>query len=124
MEKYITRKIARVEACKLTLEDVRRLNGRPDMDCCESSNWLFDFGNWIESAYNGKLASYEEMAAEFNLNRKRKFIGRDGKTVSYSRIINNYLKFMCLAENSGKCYTMNRFKSFVTENYKEALANG
>ena len=62
------------------------LNNRPDMDCCESSNWLFDFGNWIETAYGGKLASYEEMAEEFNANRKRKFIEQSA-IVEWSAII-------------------------------------
>lgn len=118
----ITRKIARVEACKFSHKDVQRLNNRPDMDCCESSNWLFDFGNWIETAYGGKLASYEEMAEEFNANRKRKFIDRDGKAVSYCRVVSNYLRFMCLAENHGKCYTISRFKAYMTEHYKEVYA--
>lgn len=122
--KHITRKIARVEACKFTYDDVRRLNGKPDMDCCECNNWLDGFGSWIESAYNGKLVSYEEMAAEFNANCSRKFRKRDGKTVNYCRVLEEYLSFMCLAVNYGKNYTVSRFKTFVKENYKEVLVNG
>lgn len=120
--KYITRKIARAEAGKLTANDVRRLNNKPDMDCCQCGNWLDGFSAYIESAYNGKCSTYEEMAAEFNANRKRKFRKRDGKTVDYCRVLQEYINFMCLAVNYGKNYTVSRFKAFMTENYKEVTA--
>lgn len=68
MNKYITRKIARVEACKFTTDDVRRLNNRPEMCGYTCLEWLDGFTTWIESAYDNKATSYEEMAAIFNKN--------------------------------------------------------
>lgn len=122
MEKYITRKVARVEACKPTLEDVRRLNGKPLMSVYEYNNWLFDFGSWIESGYNGKATSFEEMAADFNANKSRRFAKFDGKIIGYCRVLKEYLSYMCQQDNNGKGYTVKRFKAFMTENYKEVYA--
>lgn len=121
---YITRKRARRETCRFTFDDVRRINGKPGMDCCECIDWLDEFASWIESAYDGRSSAYEEMAARYNADRPRKFIDRDGKTVSFYRVIDNYLKFMCYAENYGKAYTVSRFKNYVKKNFKEVMCNG
>lgn len=121
---YITRKKARLETCRFTFDDVRRINGKPGMDCCECIDWLDEFASWIESAYDGRSSAYEEMASRYNADRPRKFIDRDGKTVSFYRVIDNYLKFMCYAENYGKAYTVSRFKNYVKENFKEVMCNG
>lgn len=118
---YITREKAQTEACKFLIRDARRLNKEPDMDCCRADNWLFGFRNWIDTAYNGKLFTFEEMAMEYNSNRKRKFIDHNGKSVSYCVMISNFIDFIHLAENRGKCYTLSRF---ITENYKEVYING
>lgn len=122
MNKYITRKIASVEACRFTPDDVRKINNRPEMSLCTCLEWKENFGSWIESAYNGKLATYEEMAAEFNSNRSRQFKKSDGKIISYCRLLEEYLSFMCLAENYGKHYTVSRFKNFVSKQYREVYA--
>ena len=134
MSKHITRKIARIEASKLNSrlgildkqarDYVVQLIGIPhgNFDCIECLDWIDGFGSWIESAYNGKCSTLEEMAAEFNANRSRKFLKRDGKIANYCRVLEEYLSFMCRAENYGKCYTTNRFKAFITENYKEVYA--
>lgn len=119
MEKYITRKIARAEACKLLIKDARRLNQEPDMDCCRADNWLFGFRNWIDTAYDGNCTTFEEMTMEYNSNRKRRFIDHNGKSVSYCVMIINFLDFIHLAENRNKCYTVS---GFITENYKEVYA--
>lgn len=136
MGKYITRDLARRMTCKLetqvgildktAFDYVVQLINVPHriVGCVDCLEWLDGFGNWIESGYNGKATSYEEMAAEFNANCSRKFRKRDGKTVNYCRVLEEYLSFMCLAVNYGKNYTVSRFKAFVKENYKEVLVNG
>lgn len=118
----ITRKIARVEACKFTTDDVRRLNDRPEMSACTCLEWLDGFTSWIESAYDNKATSYEEMAVIFNKNTSRQFKKSDGKIISYCRVLEEYLSFMCLAVNYGKAYTVQRFHRFVSENFKEVYA--
>lgn len=121
MSKYITRRIAGMETCKFTFEDVRRLNNRPEMCAYTCLNWLDSFGSWIESAYNGKLSTYEEMAAEFNKNIHRQFEKPDGKIIDYCRLIKEYLSFMCQQDNNGRGYTIKRFNAF-TAGYKEVFA--
>ncbi len=118
---YITRKIARVEVCKFSTDDIRRINNRPEMCAYTCLNWLDGFSSWIESAYNGKLSTYEEMAVEFNANRSRKFAKSDGKIIDYCRLIKEYLSFMCQQDNNGRGYTIKRFNAF-TAGYKEVFA--
>lgn len=133
MAKYISRNTARMETSRLNSRlgildkearnYVVRLSGLPESaGCIACLEWLDGFGNWIESAYNGKATTYEEMASELNSERKRKFTDRKGKTVGYCRVLIEYLGFMCRAENYGKRYTMKQFKSYVSEYYKEVTA--
>ncbi len=92
------------------------------MSVYEYNNWLFDFGSWIESGYNGKATSFEEMAADFNANSKRQFTKADGTIIGFCRIVAEYLHYMGFTESSGKGYTVKRFKAFMTENYREVYA--
>lgn len=118
MSKYITRKIARVEVSKFTDDDVRRINDNPRICSSTCYKWKDNLGNYVESAYNGKSTSYEEMAADFNSNCKRKFAKSDGTVIGFCRILTEYLKYMCLAVNSGKRYTEKQFNAFLA-NYTE-----
>lgn len=133
MAKYISRNTARMETSRLNSRlgildkearnYVVRLSGLPESaGCIACLEWLDGFGNWIESAYNGKATTYEEMAAEFNADRKRKFINSKGKPISYCKVLVEYFNFMCLAENSEKRYTVKQFKGYVSEYYKEVTA--
>lgn len=65
MAKYISRKIARIETSRLNSrlgildkearDHVVRLSGLPESaGCIACLEWFDGFGNWIESAYNGK----------------------------------------------------------------------
>ena len=134
MGKYITRDLARRMTCKLETQVgildktaynyVVQLINVPHriVGCVDCLEWLDGFGNWIESGYNGKATSYEEMAAEFNANRSKRFVKSDGKIISYCRALKEYLSYMCWQDNNGKGYTVKRFNAFMTENYKEMYA--
>ncbi len=116
---YITRKKASMEACKFTPNDVRKINGTPEMCVYTCLKWKDSFCNWVESAYNGKLPTYVSMGCEFNKNLHRQFKKPDGKIINYCRVLEEYLSFMCQQDNNGKGYTVSRFKKFVAENYHE-----
>lgn len=118
MNKYITRKIARIEASKLKIEDVRKINCNPYMCYSSCLEWKNNFGNWIESAYNEKSVSYEEMAEIFNSDCKRKFSKSDGTVIDFCGVLVEYLNNMCLAVNRGKRYTVKQFNAFMS-NYNE-----
>lgn len=121
MEKYITRKIARAEVSKFTVEDVRRINNNPLMCASTCYKWKDDLGSYIESAYDGKSRSFEEITTDFNSNYKRKFAKSDGTVIGFCRVLTEYLNYMCLAVNSGKRYTAKQFNAFLS-NYKEVYA--
>lgn len=133
MGKYITRDLARRMTCKLetqvgildktAFDYVVQLINVPHriVGCVDCLEWLDGFGNWIESGYNGKATSYEEMAADFNSNYKRKFAKSDGTVIGFCRLLTEYLNYMCLAVNSGKRYTAKQFNAFLS-NYKEVYA--
>lgn len=124
MNKYITRKIASMEACRFTPDDVRKINGTPKMCLSTCLKWKESFCNWIKSAYDGKLYTYVSMGCEFNKNLHRRFEKPDGTIINYCRVLEEYLSFMCQQDNNDKGYTVKRFLGFLTENYREVFVNG
>lgn len=133
---YITRDLARRMTCKLetqvgildktAYDYVVQLINVPYgivgyTDCLE---WLDGLSAYIESAYNGHMQSFEDIAEDYSKQRKRKFLNGNGLQISFKCVCNKFLEFMCRAENYGKRYTVSRFNAFVSENYKEVCANG
>ena len=133
--KYITRDLARRMTCKLETQigildktaynEVVKLIDDPRKssysDCLE---WLDGFSAYIETAYNGRICFFKDIAEDYNKQRKRKFLNGNGLQISFKCVCNKFLKFMCLAENYGKRYTVRRFNKFLSENYREVLVNG
>lgn len=134
--KYITRDLARRMTCKLetqigildktAYDYVVQLINVPYgivgyTDCLEL---LDGFSAYIETAYSGRIGSFEDIAEDYNKQRKRKFLNGNGLQISFKCVCNKFLKFMCLAENYGKRYTTKGFNKFLSENYREVLVNG
>lgn len=90
-------------------------------DCLE---WLDGFSAYIETAYSGRIGSFEDIAEDYNKQRKRKFLNGNGLQISFKCVCNKFLKFMCLAENYGKRCTVKGFNKFLSENYREVFVNG
>lgn len=135
MNEYITRKTARMKVTKLETQvgildktaynEVVKLIDDPRKssysDCLE---WLDGFSAYIETAYSGRIGSFKDIAEDYNKQRKRKFLNGNGSQISFKCVCNKFLKFMCLAENYGKRYTVRRFNKFLSENYREVFVNG
>lgn len=135
MNEYITRKTARMKVTKLETQvgildktaynEVVKLIDDPRKssysDCLE---WLDGFSAYIETAYSGRIGSFEDIAEDYNKQRKRKFLNGNGSQISFKCVCNKFLKFMCLAENYEKRYTMKGFNKFLSENYREVFVNG
>lgn len=135
MNEYITRKTARMKVTKLETQvgildktaynEVVKLIDDPRKssysDCLE---WLDGFSAYIETAYSGRIGSFEDIAEDYNKQRKRKFLNGNGLQISFKCVCNKFLKFMCLAENYGKRYTTKGFNKFLSENYREVFVNG
>lgn len=116
MLENITRKMARQRASNLSLTEIRYFTGTPDLDPMQADIWVDGLSGYIETVYNNERKLFIEIVADYNRNRKRKFLNTNGETVSFYRVMDDYLIYIGV---SGKKYTLNNFNAYVKANYTE-----
>lgn len=119
MLENITRKMARRRASNLSLTEIRHFTGTPDLDPMQADIWVDGLLGYIETVYNNERKIFLEIVADYNRNRKRKFLNSYGIAVTFYTVTDDYLRFMGRSENTRKKYTLNNFNAYLKANYTE-----
>lgn len=115
----VYRRMAQYRASNLSLSEVRRFSGIPDLDSYSGEKWANGLSTYIETAYNDDRKFFTEIIEDYKSNINRKFLNDKGEEVSYNKVMDNFLIYMCRAENARKRYTANNFNKYLVTNYTE-----
>ncbi|MGN0606932.1 MAG: hypothetical protein ACI4JM_10455 [Oscillospiraceae bacterium] len=115
----VYRRMAQYRASNLSLSEVRRFSGIPDLDSYSGEKWANGLSTYIETAYNDDRKFFDEIVADYKSNINRKFQNDKGEEVSYNKAMDNFLIFMGRPENARKRYTANNFNKYLAAYYTE-----